>query len=123
MSQDNAKLYRQFVEAANRAEFDRFDEFIAPDAVDHNPLPGQVPGLDGVKQSREMVKQGQETIHKADEALDTLKRGADAITKMPGIRSYVSESANALLYRPEADSDRGEAVKMVRAAMELQPVS
>ncbi len=57
MSQDNAKLYRQFVEAANRAEFDRFDEFIAPDAVDHNPLPGQVPGLDGVKQSREMVKQ------------------------------------------------------------------
>src|SRR5262245_14909990 len=64
----------------------------------------QVVGL--AKDTREMVKQGQETIQKADEALDTLKRGADAITKLPGIRGYVSESANALLYRPDADSDR-----------------
>jgi hypothetical protein len=64
----------------------------------------EVVGL--AKDTREMVKQGQETIQKADEALDTLKRGADAITKLPGIRGYVSESANALLYRPDADSDR-----------------
>jgi steroid delta-isomerase-like uncharacterized protein len=46
----NKAIIRAYVETVwNRRQLDRADEVVAPDFVDHAPLPGQAPGLDGAK--------------------------------------------------------------------------
>jgi predicted ester cyclase len=42
--------YRRIIEAVNAVDFDALDALFATDMVDHNPVPGQVHGLDGFKQ-------------------------------------------------------------------------
>jgi steroid delta-isomerase-like uncharacterized protein len=42
--------YRHIIDALSRGDADGLDELIAPDVVDHNPIPDQVPGRDGFKQ-------------------------------------------------------------------------
>jgi steroid delta-isomerase-like uncharacterized protein len=42
--------YRRIVDAISRGDADGLDELIAPDVVDHNPIPDQAPGRDGFKQ-------------------------------------------------------------------------
>ena len=42
--------YRGIIDAISRGDADGLDELIAPDVVDHNPIPDQVPGRDGFKQ-------------------------------------------------------------------------
>ena len=42
--------YRRIIEAISRGDADGLDELIAPDVVDHNPIPNQAPGRDGFKQ-------------------------------------------------------------------------
>lgn len=41
----------QALRTGNMAALDALDEIIAADAVDHNPAPGQGPGLAGIKQA------------------------------------------------------------------------
>jgi ketosteroid isomerase-like protein len=43
-------VYRRIIDAISRGDADSLDELVAPDVVDHNPIPDQAPGLDGVKQ-------------------------------------------------------------------------
>jgi steroid delta-isomerase-like uncharacterized protein len=51
MSEDNKAKTRQFYEeVVQNGNFARFDDFAAPDFVDHNPGPGQPPGAEGIKQ-------------------------------------------------------------------------
>ena len=43
----NKALVRRFVQAQDKGELDALEELLAPDFVDHNPLPGQDPGREG----------------------------------------------------------------------------
>ncbi|WP_119070251.1 ester cyclase [Rubrobacter indicoceani] len=45
----NIKAQERFGEAVNTGNFDIFDEVVAPDAVDHDPAPGQGRGPEGFK--------------------------------------------------------------------------
>lgn len=50
MSRDtNVKAQERFGEAVNTGNFDIFDEVVAPNAVDHDPAPGQGRGPDGFR--------------------------------------------------------------------------
>jgi steroid delta-isomerase-like uncharacterized protein len=51
MSQDlGAKAtYRRIIDAINRGDPDSFDDLMAADMVDHNPMPNQAPGREGFK--------------------------------------------------------------------------
>ena len=47
---DNKAIIRAYVETVwNGRQLDRADEVVAADFVDHAPMPGQAPGLEGVK--------------------------------------------------------------------------
>jgi steroid delta-isomerase-like uncharacterized protein len=43
-------VYRRIIDAISRGNADALDELMAPDIVDHNPVPDQVPGVEGMKQ-------------------------------------------------------------------------
>jgi steroid delta-isomerase-like uncharacterized protein len=45
----SADLYRRTIEAISRGDADALDALLAPDIVDHNPIPGQPAGRDGFK--------------------------------------------------------------------------
>lgn len=45
----NIKAQERFGEAVSTGNFDIFDEVVAPDAVDHDPAPGQGRGPDGFR--------------------------------------------------------------------------
>jgi steroid delta-isomerase-like uncharacterized protein len=50
-TEENKAIVRNFCEELfNQKRVDRADEFVAPDYVDHDALPGQAPGLEGAKQ-------------------------------------------------------------------------
>ena len=46
---DNIAALSTVVPIAQRRDWDRLDELIAPNVVDHDPAEGQPPGLEGVK--------------------------------------------------------------------------
>lgn len=55
--EDNKALVRRFyAEAFNQGELALVDELSASDFLDHNPLPGQAPGVEGVKQTISMMR-------------------------------------------------------------------
>jgi steroid delta-isomerase-like uncharacterized protein len=43
-------VYRRIIDAISRGDADALDELMAPDIVDHNPVPDQAPGVEGFKQ-------------------------------------------------------------------------
>lgn len=47
----NRFVVTRYVYATNIGELDRFDEFVDPNFVDHNPIPGQKPGIQGLKEA------------------------------------------------------------------------
>jgi steroid delta-isomerase-like uncharacterized protein len=48
--EDNKAIIRAYVEMVwNRKQLDRAEEVVASDFIDHAPLPGQAPGLEGAK--------------------------------------------------------------------------
>lgn len=48
---DNAKVLRRiYEEVMTRGNFDALNELVAKDCVDHNPMPGQRPGRDGIRE-------------------------------------------------------------------------
>jgi predicted ester cyclase len=49
-TEEHKVAYRRIIEAVNAGDFDALDALFAADMVDHNPVPGQVPGLAGFKQ-------------------------------------------------------------------------
>jgi steroid delta-isomerase-like uncharacterized protein len=44
------ETYRRIIEAITQGDPDALERLIAPDLVDHNPIPGQARGLEGFKQ-------------------------------------------------------------------------
>ncbi|HEX7022759.1 MAG TPA: ester cyclase [Trueperaceae bacterium] len=51
---ENRAIIARYVYEVNMANFDAFDEFVDPDYVDHDPLPGQAPGVSGLKDAYRM---------------------------------------------------------------------
>src|SRR5215204_3111044 len=49
-TEEHKATYRRVIEAVNAGDFDALDALFAADMADHNPVPGQVPGLTGFKQ-------------------------------------------------------------------------
>lgn len=57
MSEENKALTRRIVEEVwNRGNLDFVDESFAPDYQDHNPRPGQEPGIEGYKGGVSMMR-------------------------------------------------------------------
>jgi steroid delta-isomerase-like uncharacterized protein len=56
-------LVRSFDALFNEKRVDDADEFYAQDYVDHSPVPGQAPGLDGAKQKWRMYLAGIPDLH------------------------------------------------------------
>ncbi len=55
MSEQNKALYRRFIdEVIGRKNLGAIDELLAPDFVDHNPMPGLLPNREGMKQAMSM---------------------------------------------------------------------
>lgn len=52
--QENKELVVRYVEAVNRGELDAFDQMVDPAFVDHDPIPGQKPGIEGLKDAYRM---------------------------------------------------------------------
>ena len=51
MSEENKALIRRFVsEVINKANIDAIDEFVSPDFIELDPLPGQEHGREGLKE-------------------------------------------------------------------------
>jgi predicted ester cyclase len=50
----NRFVVARYVYATNVGELDRFDEYVDPGFVDHNALPGQKPGIPGLKEAYQM---------------------------------------------------------------------
>jgi steroid delta-isomerase-like uncharacterized protein len=48
--QELKDAYRRIIEAISRGDAEGLDELMAPEIVDHNPIPNQAPGRDGFKQ-------------------------------------------------------------------------
>jgi steroid delta-isomerase-like uncharacterized protein len=55
-TKDNKELVRKFWEVAEKGDYDAFGDYITEDSVDHSPMPGQPPGLEGVKYICKMLK-------------------------------------------------------------------
>lgn len=51
---ENRALVTRYVYEVNKANFDAFDEFVDPGFVDHDPIPGQKPGIPGLKDAYRM---------------------------------------------------------------------
>ena len=50
----NKAIISRYVEATNQGELDILDNFVVPDYVEHDPVPGQKPGRDGLKEAYTM---------------------------------------------------------------------
>ena len=49
-AEDNKAIVRRAYDAINRNDLDALDEMVDSNVTDHDPAPGQGPGLEGVKQ-------------------------------------------------------------------------
>jgi steroid delta-isomerase-like uncharacterized protein len=54
MSAENRALFQEFVNGMNKKDASFVDRLVDPDFVDHDPAPGQAPGLQGIKDLMQM---------------------------------------------------------------------
>jgi len=54
--QNKQTVVRMYEEVGNQGRLEVLDELAWPDHVEHNPLPGQVQGVEGLKQRVSMVR-------------------------------------------------------------------
>jgi steroid delta-isomerase-like uncharacterized protein len=69
----NVAVYRRVFEAVNRGDEAALDDLVTADVLDHNPIPGQVPGVAGFKQWLRYVRTAFPDVHVTVE--DTLSQG------------------------------------------------
>jgi len=51
---ENRAIVTRYVYEVNKQNYDAFDEFVDPAFVDHDPIPGQLPGIPGLKAAYRM---------------------------------------------------------------------
>jgi steroid delta-isomerase-like uncharacterized protein len=69
----NVAVYRRVFEAVNRGDEAALDDLVTADVLDHNPIPGQGPGVAGFKQWMRYVRAAFPDVHVTVE--DTLSQG------------------------------------------------
>jgi predicted ester cyclase len=69
----NVGVYRQVFDAVNRGDEAALDDLLTEDVLDHNPMPGQAPGIPGFKQWMRYVRAAFPDVHVAVE--DTMSQG------------------------------------------------
>lgn len=79
MSEANKALARRFYEAFNRGDAAAFDAFVAQDFVDHNPLPGQAPGIQGLRDALNVFRTGFPDIEIVNE--DVIAEGNKVVAR------------------------------------------
>jgi len=62
------RLYEAINEAVRSGNMGQLDKIVAPNMTDHNPVPGQATGLDGVKQAFSMFRSAFPDWHMTVEA-------------------------------------------------------
>ena len=63
-AEENLSKSRRFVEEFfNKGNLNAADEYLAANFVDHNPFPGQAPGLEGLKQGFSAFRQSFPDLH------------------------------------------------------------
>jgi predicted ester cyclase len=82
VSEANKALVRRFYEALNTGDIGALDAFVAPDFVDHNPLPGQAPGLKGIKDAMAVFLGGFPDMRTTNE--DMLAEGNKVVVRSVG---------------------------------------
>lgn len=69
----NVGVYRQVFDAVNRGDEAALDALLTEDVLDHNPIPGQAPGIPGFGQWMRYVRAAFPDVHVAVE--DTMSQG------------------------------------------------
>jgi steroid delta-isomerase-like uncharacterized protein len=70
---DDVEVYRRVFDAVNRGDEAALDDLLTEDVLDHNPIPGQEPGVVGFKQWMRYVRIAFPDVHVMVE--DTLSQG------------------------------------------------
>ena len=64
MSTENEALARRYIEEVfNKGDVGVIDELVAADFVEHNPYPGQAPGIEGEKQAISNLRSAFPDLH------------------------------------------------------------
>ena len=63
MSAENKALFQDFIDGMNNQDYTFIDRLIDPNFVDHDPAPGQAPGLQGIKDLMKMLFTAFPDIH------------------------------------------------------------
>ena len=61
--ENKAKTRRFMDEVFNKGNLAVADELLAPNLIDHNPFPGQPPGVEGLKQAMVALRQAFPDLH------------------------------------------------------------
>jgi predicted ester cyclase len=89
--EDNKAIVRAYVETVwNRRQLQRADDVVAPDFVDHAPLPGQAPGLDGAKRKWAMYL---DAIPDLRVTIEELMAEGDKVAGTPHLRGHAQGRA------------------------------
>jgi steroid delta-isomerase-like uncharacterized protein len=56
MSDNKKTIRRYYEEVFNQGRLEALDEIVAPNHLEHNPLPGQTQGIEGIKQRVAMIR-------------------------------------------------------------------
>ena len=78
-TKENKELVRKFWEVAEKGDYDAFGDYIAKDSVDHNPMPGQPPGVEGVKYIFKMLKAAMPDF--SEEIMDMVAEGDGVVVR------------------------------------------
>ena len=58
MSEENKALMQQFIDGMNAQDDSFVERFVAPNYVEHDPMPGQAPGAQGLQDMMQMFYAG-----------------------------------------------------------------
>jgi predicted ester cyclase len=70
---NNEDVYRRVFDAVNRGDEAALDDLLTPGVLDHNPIPGQAPGVPGFKQWLRYVRAAFPDVYVTVE--DTMAQG------------------------------------------------
>jgi steroid delta-isomerase-like uncharacterized protein len=68
-TEENKALYRRMLEAINHKDLAAAEALMAPDAVNHSPLPGEPPGVEGFRYRMGVIFAAFPDIHFTTEAM------------------------------------------------------
>jgi predicted ester cyclase len=68
-NENKAIMRRALEEVVNQGKLDLIDELVAPNFVDHTPLPGLPPNREGVRQTIKMLREAFPDLHVTSEEL------------------------------------------------------